>query len=100
MGPNCGKPLALGGASTDLQANTDIDAAVRWAMPRLWGRLAVRAFTRSWGRDVMLYTGGVSFFALLAVFPAIAILIGLVHKSETGKTYLDDFELFEVGDYS
>jgi len=42
----------------------------------LWGKLAVRAFTRSWGRDVMLYTGGVSFFALLAVFPAIAILIG------------------------
>ena len=39
-------------------------------------RLAGRAFARSWGRDVMLYTGGVSFFALLAVFPAIAILIG------------------------
>ncbi|MFN6982297.1 MAG: YhjD/YihY/BrkB family envelope integrity protein, partial [Brevundimonas sp.] len=36
----------------------------------------MRAFARSWGRDVMLYTGGVSFFALLAVFPAIAILIG------------------------
>ncbi|AQR62109.1 ribonuclease BN [Brevundimonas sp. LM2] len=36
----------------------------------------MRAFSRSWGRDVMLYTGGVSFFALLAVFPAIAILIG------------------------
>ncbi len=50
--------------------------AVRWATPTLWGRLAVRAFARSWGRDVMLYTGGVSFFALLAVFPAIAILIG------------------------
>ncbi len=44
--------------------------------PLFWGRLAVRAFARSWGRDVMLYTGGVSFFALLAVFPAIAILIG------------------------
>ncbi|WP_225897044.1 YihY/virulence factor BrkB family protein [Brevundimonas goettingensis] len=44
--------------------------------PVFWGKLAVRAFTRSWGRDVMLYTGGVSFFALLAVFPAIAILIG------------------------
>ena len=44
--------------------------------PKFWGALAVRAFTRSWGRDVMLYTGGVSFFALLAVFPAIAILIG------------------------
>ena len=42
----------------------------------VWGRLAGRAFKRSWGRDVMLYTGGVSFFALLAVFPAIAILIG------------------------
>ena len=50
--------------------------AARWAVPGLWGRLAVRAFARSWGRDVMLYTGGVSFFALLAVFPAIAILIG------------------------
>lgn len=46
------------------------------AGPLSLGRLAVRAFTRSWGRDVMLYTGGVSFFALLAVFPAIAILIG------------------------
>ena len=44
--------------------------------PAVWGRLAMRAFGRSWGRDVMLYTGGVSFFALLAVFPAIAILIG------------------------
>jgi membrane protein len=42
-----------------------------------WVRLSGRAFARSWGRDVMLYTGGVSFFALLAVFPAIAILIGL-----------------------
>lgn len=46
------------------------------AQPLFWGRLAVRAFARSWGRDVMLYTGGVSFFALLALFPAIAILIG------------------------
>lgn len=63
-------------AGTGLQAKSEIDAAVRWATPMLWGRLAVRAFTRSWGRDVMLYTGGVSFFALLAVFPAIAILIG------------------------
>lgn len=61
---------------TGLNAKSDIDAAARWATPRLWGRLSVKAFTRSWGRDVMLYTGGVSFFALLAVFPAIAILIG------------------------
>ena len=59
-----------------MQANSDIEAAARWARPMLWGRLSARAFSRSWGRDVMLYTGGVSFFALLAVFPAIAILIG------------------------
>lgn len=45
-------------------------------MPAIFGRLVVKAFSRSWGRDVMLYTGGVSFFALLAVFPAVAILIG------------------------
>lgn len=44
--------------------------------PVEWAKLAGRAFARSWGRDIMLYTGGVSFFALLAVFPAIAILIG------------------------
>ncbi|CAN5266346.1 YihY/virulence factor BrkB family protein [soil metagenome] len=55
------------------QANDDGAQALS---PIFWGKLAVRAFTRSWGRDVMLYTGGVSFFALLAVFPAIAILIG------------------------
>lgn len=30
----------------------------------------------------------------------IAILIGLVHKSKSGKTYFDDFEIFEVADYS
>ena len=59
-----------------MQAGADMKEAARWAAPALWGRLAVKAFARSWGRDVMLYTGGVSFFALLAVFPAIAILIG------------------------
>jgi membrane protein len=36
-----------------------------------------RALTRLWGRDVMLYTGGVSFFVMLAIFPGLAILIGL-----------------------
>jgi membrane protein len=36
-----------------------------------------RAVARLWGRDVMLYVGGVSFFSLLAVFPAIAIAIGV-----------------------
>ena len=39
--------------------------------------LARRSFLRIWGRDCMLYTGGVSFFALLAVFPALTILVSL-----------------------
>lgn len=36
-----------------------------------------KALSRLWGRDVMLYTGGVSFFIMLAIFPAIAIVMGL-----------------------
>ena len=40
-------------------------------------QVTVRAFTRLFGLDVMLYVGGVSFFALLAVFPAMAILLGI-----------------------
>jgi membrane protein len=36
-----------------------------------------RALARLWGRDVMLYTGGVSFYALLAGFPGLAILVSL-----------------------
>jgi membrane protein len=35
------------------------------------------AWHRSQGRNVMLYVGGVSFSALLATFPALALLIGL-----------------------
>jgi membrane protein len=54
--------------------------AVQWD-PLYWLRVSVltlgRALTRLWGRDVMLYTGGVSFFSLLAIFPALAILITL-----------------------
>ncbi|MDI1365160.1 MAG: YihY/virulence factor BrkB family protein [bacterium] len=49
--------------------------------PIHWLREVLRvlglALSRIWGRDVMLYVGGVSFFALLAVFPGLAILIGL-----------------------
>ena len=40
-------------------------------------RTLLRALVRLWGRDVMLFTGGVSFFIMLAIFPALAILIGL-----------------------
>jgi membrane protein len=36
-----------------------------------------RALGRLWGRDVMLYTGGVSFYAMLAGFPALAILVSV-----------------------
>ncbi|MFN4287101.1 MAG: YihY/virulence factor BrkB family protein [Brevundimonas sp.] len=51
---------------------------LRQALPYMirFLRLMGRSFRRVWGRDVMLYTGGVSFFALLAIFPAIALLIG------------------------
>ncbi|HMP63678.1 MAG TPA: hypothetical protein PKA17_11515, partial [Phenylobacterium sp.] len=44
------------------------------------GRLAFatlgRALARLWGRDVMLYVGGASFFIMLAIFPGLALLIG------------------------
>ena len=36
-----------------------------------------KAFARLWGRDVMLYVGGVSFFVMLAVFPGVALMVGL-----------------------
>jgi len=39
-------------------------------------RVLGKALSRLWGRDVMLYTGGVSFFVMLAVFPGLAIAIG------------------------
>lgn len=54
--------------------------AAQWD-PLYWLRVSIvtlgRALTRLWGRDVMLYTGGVSFFSLLAIFPALAILVSL-----------------------
>src|SRR3954464_2216342 len=54
--------------------------AIHWD-PLYWIRVSAqtlgRALTRLWGRDVMLYTGGVSFFILLAIFPALAIMITL-----------------------
>jgi membrane protein len=36
-----------------------------------------RAFVRMCGRDVMLYTGGVSFYAMLAGAPGLAILVSI-----------------------
>lgn len=54
--------------------------AVNWD-PVHWLRLTAstlgKALTRLWGRDVMLYVGGVSFFAMLAVFPGLSIIVGV-----------------------
>jgi membrane protein len=54
--------------------------AIHWD-PAHWARMSLQTFgkalTRLWGRDVMLYVGGVSFFSMLAIFPALAILINL-----------------------
>jgi membrane protein len=36
-----------------------------------------RTLGRLWGRDVMLYTGGVSFYAMLAGVPGLAILVSI-----------------------
>jgi membrane protein len=44
---------------------------------RMGMKVLGKALTRLWGRDVMLYNGGVSFFIMLAIFPALAILMGL-----------------------
>ena len=52
----------------------DLDP-IHWLQEVL--RVLGRALARLWGRDVMLYVGGVSFFAMLALFPGLAILIGL-----------------------
>jgi membrane protein len=46
-------------------------------MLRLCLTVLGKALSRLWGRDVMLYTGGVSFFVMLAIFPALAIAMGL-----------------------
>ncbi|WP_168077494.1 YihY/virulence factor BrkB family protein [Caulobacter sp. SSI4214] len=51
----------------------DLDP-IHWVQEVL--RVLGLALSRLWGRDVMLYVGGTSFFALLAVFPGLAILIG------------------------
>ncbi len=44
-----------------------------------------RSLRRLWGRNVMLYTGGVSFYALLAGFPALAIMVSVYSMLFTPK---------------
>ena len=45
-----------------------------------------RALGRLWGRDVMLYTGGVSFYAMLAGVPGLAILVSVYSLLSTPET--------------
>jgi membrane protein len=52
-------------------------AMTPWALVRVGLGAIRRALGRLLGRDVMLYTGGVSFYAMLAGFPALAILVSL-----------------------
>jgi membrane protein len=68
-----GKTLAPLGLDLRHMASAGDDVA---SAGDVWLGVFKRAGLRCWGRDVMLYVGGVSFFALLAVFPALALLIG------------------------
>lgn len=77
--------MTLGARIAMVRRMQDPQHHIRWRDLQLdpihWAREILRvlglALSRLWGRDVMLYVGGVSFFALLAVFPGLAILIGL-----------------------
>ena len=60
----------------DWRRLTDIDYdPTHWALAVL--RIAGRSWRRTQNRSAALYVGGVCFYALLAVFPALAILIGV-----------------------
>src|SRR5579875_918929 len=60
----------------DWRSLTRIDYdPTHWALGVL--RVAVRSWRRTQNRSAALYVGGVCFYALLAVFPALAIVIGV-----------------------
>ena len=76
-GPTAGGAgLARRAAAGRLQ-DGELSSGRTLSVVRAAALVARRSFMRIWGRDCMLYTGGVSFFALLAVFPAITILVAL-----------------------
>ena len=52
--------------------------------------MTAKSLVRLWGRNVMLYTGGVSFFALLAAFPTLALLIGVYSLLLTPRAAVDE----------
>ena len=66
--------------------------------PTHWGQAVVQVMGRAWhrsqGRDAMLYVGGVCFSALMAVFPALAILIGLYSVLFSPQEAADQAEFF------
>jgi len=70
------------------------DAVAPILRARRAGGLLWRALLRLWGRDVMLYTGGVSFFALLAVFPALAMILGVYSILLTPEQALSQADVF------
>ncbi|MDB5460305.1 MAG: ribonuclease [Caulobacteraceae bacterium] len=71
-------------------------AASPWALLRAALGAIRRALARLWGRDVMLYTGGVSFYAMLAGFPALAILVSLYSLLSTPEVAARQAEALAV----
>jgi membrane protein len=71
-----------------LKDRTTWKPATKVGLGVLW-----KALLRLWGRDVMLYVGGVSFFVMLAVFPLVAILIGLYSLFATPQQAAQQAEL-------
>lgn len=68
----------------------DLDP-VHWARATL--DVIGKALTRLWGRDVMLYVGGVSFWIMLAVFPLLVIAVGLYGILVTPEQVANQAEL-------
>tara|TARA_R110000868_G_scaffold2321_2_gene17227 strand:+ start:29384 stop:30295 length:912 start_codon:yes stop_codon:yes gene_type:complete len=59
-----------------------------------WLQIVIAAISRSMARDVMLFAGGVSFFGMLALFPAIALGIsayGLAFSTAEAETQIGRF---------
>ena len=80
---------------TQLQRLRQVDwDPLHWALRTL--RINGRALTRLWGRDVMLYVGGVSFFAMLAAFPGLAIIVGLYSLLSDPQTVAHQAEAMAV----
>ena len=67
-------------------------------------RVIIGAVSRAMSRDVMLFAGGASFFGMLALFPAIALLFsayGLVFSIEDARAQFERFaEIIPAGGQS